>query len=285
MRILVIGGTLFFGIDLVKQLLEDGHDVTLATRGNNDDVFAGQVEFIRFDRHDVDNIDIRGRYFDVVIDKIACSSNDMRNFFEHIECDKYILMSTAGVYKEQHLMLKETDFNPTTEKLIWLNRADTDYHEAKRQTEIALFQEYIKYNPIAVRYPVVFGEKDYTRRLEFFVRCIKNDIPMFVNNMDVQMPFISSQDAGKFMSTLVYSDYVGAVNGASVDTISIRQIISYIELKTHKKAVFSVDGEQSALNNTLEYSLDTSIACKLGYQFKKVNDWMPQLIDYYIQTV
>ena len=33
MNILVIGGTRFFGIDMVNELLTAGHDVTIATRG------------------------------------------------------------------------------------------------------------------------------------------------------------------------------------------------------------------------------------------------------------
>ena len=35
MNILVIGGTRFFGIHMVNKLLEQGHDITIATRGKN----------------------------------------------------------------------------------------------------------------------------------------------------------------------------------------------------------------------------------------------------------
>ena len=33
MKILVIGGTRYFGIHMVNKLLEQGHEVTIATRG------------------------------------------------------------------------------------------------------------------------------------------------------------------------------------------------------------------------------------------------------------
>lgn len=33
MNILVIGGTRYFGIHMVNKLLEQGHDITIATRG------------------------------------------------------------------------------------------------------------------------------------------------------------------------------------------------------------------------------------------------------------
>lgn len=35
MNLLVIGGTRYFGIHMVNKLLEQGHDITIATRGKN----------------------------------------------------------------------------------------------------------------------------------------------------------------------------------------------------------------------------------------------------------
>ncbi|MDF2682752.1 MAG: hypothetical protein K0R47_3942 [Brevibacillus sp.] len=43
MKILVFGGTAFFGHRLVRLLLGDGHDVTIATRGQIPDDFGDAV--------------------------------------------------------------------------------------------------------------------------------------------------------------------------------------------------------------------------------------------------
>lgn len=40
MNILVIGGTRFFGIHMVNELLTAGYDVTIATRGKASDSFG-----------------------------------------------------------------------------------------------------------------------------------------------------------------------------------------------------------------------------------------------------
>ena len=48
MNILVIGGTRFFGIDMVNELLTAGHDVTIATRGKASDSFGDNVDNGRF---------------------------------------------------------------------------------------------------------------------------------------------------------------------------------------------------------------------------------------------
>ena len=50
MKILVLGGTRFFGVHLVNTLLLQGHEVAVATRGNAKPRFIAPVEEIRVDR-------------------------------------------------------------------------------------------------------------------------------------------------------------------------------------------------------------------------------------------
>ena len=57
MKILVVGGTRFFGIPMVNALLADEHDVTVATRGNTQAEFIGEVRSVVFDRTDHDYVD------------------------------------------------------------------------------------------------------------------------------------------------------------------------------------------------------------------------------------
>ena len=44
MKILVLGGTRFFGVHLVNTLLLQGHEVAVATRGNAKPRFIAPVE-------------------------------------------------------------------------------------------------------------------------------------------------------------------------------------------------------------------------------------------------
>ena len=50
MKILVIGGTRYFGIHMVNKLLEQGHEVTIATRGKTPDSYGDKVERITIQR-------------------------------------------------------------------------------------------------------------------------------------------------------------------------------------------------------------------------------------------
>ncbi len=79
-NILVIGGTRFFGIHMVNELLIAGYDVTIATRGKASDSFGDKVKRIFLERTKEESVReaLSGTHYDVVIDKIAYCSNDIK---------------------------------------------------------------------------------------------------------------------------------------------------------------------------------------------------------------
>lgn len=286
MNILVIGGTRYFGIYLVKELLAQGHNVTIATRGISKDNYGDKVSRIIFDITDFESVkkSLSGKFFDIVYDKLAYCSNDMKYLLDVIKCNKYIMMSSTAVY-EKHWNTKEEDFNHKEKELIWCSRMDIPYDEAKRQAECALWQNYKEINAIAVRYPFVIGKDDYTNRLFFYVEHVIKRIPMYVDNIDCQMGFIRSDEAGEFMAFLSDKDYTGPINGCSHETISIKEILDYITETTGKVAILLEYGDKAPYNSESEYSINTNRAEKLGFKFSNLKDWIYELIDYYIDSV
>ena len=284
MKILVIGGTRFFGIHTVDALLELGHDVTVATRWNTLDSYGDKVKRICVERTNAQSLkeQLGGTYYDVVIDKLAYCSNDIKNILEVINCGKYIHMSSTAVYNPKHENTVEEDFDGKIGELVWCDRDAYPYDEIKRQAEYALWQQYPEKKWVAVRYPFVIGPDDYTNRLEFYVEHVKKGLPMYIDNIDAQMSFIGSQEAGEFMAYLVDKDLVGAVNGASHETISMREILEYVEAKTGKKAILSAEGEPAPYNGEPPYSINTKKAERLGYAFTELKDWIYELLDMYI---
>ncbi|MBP5605716.1 MAG: reductase [Ruminiclostridium sp.] len=282
MKILIVGGTRYFGIPMTNDLIEKGHDITIATRGKAIDRFGDRVSRIVFDRLDENSIitAFKGRSYDVIIDKIAYSSNDIKHLLDHVRCDKYILMSTSSVYTDIHADTGEHEFSADSYPLRWCGRADGDYAEIKRQAECALVQHYTGQKYIAVRYPVVFGRNDYTGRLNFYIEHIRNDRSMYIDDMDSRISFIHENDAGLFLSHLVGSEISGAVNGCSDGDISIREIINRIEQRLGKKALLAPDGEPAPYNGYPEFAtLDTSLAVQTGFRFSDVRDMFYQTID------
>jgi hypothetical protein len=110
-------------------------------------------------------------------------------------------------------------------------------------------------------------------------------IPMYVDNQDCRMGFIRSDEAGRFLAFLAGKPFRGAVNGCSEGTVSIREILGYVEQKTGKKAVLSADGDAAPYNSEPEYSINTDLAASLGFRFSRLHDWIFELLDYYIDIL
>ena len=120
---------------------------------------------------------------------------------------------------------------------------------------------------IAVRYPYVIGKDDYTNRLSFYVAHVMNGIPMYIDNINNQMSFITSSDAGRFLCFMAEQHYNGPINGSCNGTISIQDILSYIEQRTGKMAIIDSSGDEAPYNGTPSYYINTDKAQKLGFAF------------------
>lgn len=287
MKILVLGGTRFFGVHLVTSLLRQGHEITVATRQNADDCFGNQVSRIKVDRTDPIAVKaaFQERKFDVVYDQTAYCSDDVKYALDALHCGNYILMSSTAVYAPKTADTKEADFDGSSGILRRGARADFPYDEGKRQAERALRQMYPDRKHIAVRYPFVIGTDDYTQRLRFYVEHTMHAVPMRIDNLNAQMGFIRSDEAGEFLAFLASADFIGAVNGSAHGTISLNEILRYIEAQTGTEARLSDDGDAAPYNGECDYSISTERAEALGFTFSNLKDWIFDLLDDIIKTV
>jgi nucleoside-diphosphate-sugar epimerase len=288
-----MGGTRFFGIGTVERLLSDGHDVTVATRGLSPDSFGERVKRIVFDHRDEGSIRkaFSGKRYDAVIDKIAFSSNDVRRVLDNIDCGRYILMSTCGVYNGRyHTGIGESEFDPYSYKLEWgerdANGGCFGYDEGKRQAECALARLKPREDAVMVRYPVVMGRNDYTGRLKFYIDHTLSGTPMYINDPALNISYISEDEAAAFFADSLKTDISGPVNACSDGTITLGEIIGYIEQKTGTRAVVSPDGDPAPYNSfDTDTSYDTEKAKRYGISLFSHEDWIFELTDYYIGKV
>ncbi len=283
MKILVLGGTRFFGGHMVNELINNNHRVTIATRGIKQDDFGERVERIKIDRLSKISLakELGERKFDVICDNLAYCSNDVKNLLNAVKCDRYVMISTTAVY-DKHMETIEEDFDPLSYGLRWCSRTDFGYDEIKRQDECALFQHYKNQNAVAVRIPLGIGQDDYTKRLYFYVEHIIKGIPMYVDNADKQMGFIRSDEAGRFIAFMVEQELTGTINGSSQGTKSLEEMFAYITKKTGKRPIFSAQGNAAPYNGEPAYSINTDKARKAGFNFMVLNDYIFDLLDYYI---
>lgn len=284
MKVLVLGGTRFFGVHLVNSLLDKGHNVTIATRGKAKDVFWDKVERIIIERTDPNSLAevLKNHYFDVVCDNLAYCSNDIKFLLDSLKCGRYVMTSSASIYMNQHLDTAESEFDSLLHPLKWCSRQDYPYDEIKRQAECALFGVYSQFPAVAVRFPYVIGEDDYTQRLYFYVEQIIKGNPMNIDNLKEQIGFINSREAGDFLAWIADQKFIGSINGSNIGTISLQEIINYVEEKTGKKAIYSAEGLDGTYNGQKSFSLDVAHANSLGYNFTELKSWIYELLDKYI---
>lgn len=284
-QILVLGGTRFFGKHMVSALLTQGHAVTIANRGKTPDPFGNTVKRIVLERTDADSIRraLLGKSFDAVCDSLAYTSNDVRDLLEAFHVPRYVMTSSTAVYQPLALHTTEADFVPLRIPLKWCARGDDSYATCKQQAEAALRQAYPSIPAVAVRFPFVIGEDDYTRRLYFYVENAIKGLPMHIDNLDAQMAFVHAREAGRFLAWAAMQDYTGPLNGASTGTISVREILQYVERQTGIRAILDPKGLPAPYNGTGAYSIDTALACHLGFTFSNLGDWIYTLLDNFIQ--
>lgn len=281
MNVLVLGGTRFFGKVLISRLLEQGHAVTIATRGKTADPFGERVNRIVVDRFS--EISLRKAFqdikWDVIYDQICYTPEDAKLACEVFESSTrhYIFTSSMAVYdkfKDEPFM--ESDFDPYTYRIQDAN----SYGEGKRSAE-AYFYQKAPFPVTAVRFPIVMGEEDYTERLTFHIQHIKDGQAFYVPNEQSKMCYISSEEAGDFLAWLAEGELTGPVNACSDGVISIKELIEMIENIVGKRAVLTSDPttERSPYGYAGSKMMSTDKAKKAGYSFTQLYDWLPMLIE------
>ena len=130
----------------------------------------------------------------------------------------------------------------------------------------------------------MIGPDDYTRRLLFYVEHIRKGLPMQVDNLDDRLSFISSEEAGRFLCHLGSRRETGPFNAAAQGTVSLREIFRFVEEHTGKPALLSPDGEEGPYNGGESFSLRTHRAEASGFSFSKLEDWLPGLLERYLQS-
>jgi nucleoside-diphosphate-sugar epimerase len=147
-KILVMGGTRFVGKPLVAQLLSEGHQLTLFTRGKNP-VPAG-VEHLCGDRSSAEGLAaLQGRSFDVIVDSSGRTLDDSRAVIERTGAPshRFLYVSSAGVYADSELW-PLTEDSPTDPQ---------SRHSGKLDTEAWLSAEKIPFTSFRPTYIVGAG--------------------------------------------------------------------------------------------------------------------------------
>ena len=181
MRVVVLGGTRFIGRATVEELAGAGHELLIVHRGQLEPDDLPQAPHLHCERAALaahrSELDAFGA--DAVIDFFALTRADAEGALEAIpNVNRWIVISSMDVYRAFGSVLagRETDPVPITEESPV--RADRYPYRGKlagREDYDKLDVEdvYVPRGALAVRLPMVYGERDYQRREEFILRRVR----------------------------------------------------------------------------------------------------------------
>ncbi|HEY2492740.1 MAG TPA: NAD-dependent epimerase/dehydratase family protein [Paenibacillus sp.] len=283
-RVLVMGGTRFFGKRLVQLLLDDGAEVTIATRGQTVDSFGDTVKRLVVDRESYESLAkaVEGREWDLIYDNICYSPQDAMNACEIFagKVKRYIYTSSMSIYESLSVNKKEEEFDPYLLPIQMGKRMDFDYGTAKGLAE-AVFAQRATFPVCSVRFTFVLGIDDYTRRVEFHINRVKRGIPIGIPNMGAKINFISSDEAAELLLWLKDHKLEGPLNACSNGAISLAELISSIEQEVGKKAIIV---PSTSHENMSPYGVERTLtinntkATQAGFAFQPLHSWFPVLL-------
>ncbi|EXG83235.1 NAD-dependent epimerase/dehydratase family protein [Saccharibacillus sacchari] len=283
-NVLVLGGTRFFGKVLVDKLLEAGHAVTIATRGNTEDPFGDRVERIKVDRTDEAALAAatEDRRFDVVYDNICYTADEARAAIRVFEgkVGHYVLTSSLSVYGTGSADMHEGLLDTAALEVPPSPVGQVSYGEGKAQAEAVFFRE-APFPASAARFPIVLGPNDYTKRLHFHVDRIKNGVSFVMPNTEARICFIHEEEAADFLKWLGESGVTGPFNAASAGKPKLRKLLATIDQEAGGAVIVLSEGpdsEASPFGIPDDWAMDTSKAEHAGFVFRKLDDWLPGLI-------
>jgi nucleoside-diphosphate-sugar epimerase len=284
---LILGGTQFVGKRLVQLLVDEGVEVTIATRGLTPDSFGNQVTRLIINREDAESLGqaFKDKKWDVVFDQTCYSSQEALDSLKTLKgkVKKYIFTSSQAVY-DFGTNCTEKSFNPMEFQPVLKSRRQyigyVGYQEAKRAAEAILFQN-ADFPVVAVRFPIIIGKDDYTNRLNFHVEHVKEGKAMFIEHPNFRYSFIDSGEAASFLLSMAKSDYHGPINPGSEEDISLSELNGLIEELIGTKAILSVGGDPSPYNLPGSWSVKTSLAQSMGFSFTSLKRLLENLIHHY----
>lgn len=282
-NILVLGGTQFFGKKAVEKLLNNGHQVTIATRGNNPHPFGNQVKHIILDARDGNHKGwqtVANQQWNAVFDNVCYTKEDAELLIEKFEglTDHLYFTSSMATYSGAKDGYTEADFDPYTYTID--KNTEVTYGEGKRQAETILFNQ-APFKVTAFRFPIVLDLDDYTKRLHFYVEKALNNQTIYFQNEAHKVNYVKGTQAANAIVWAIEKEKEGIYNISTKDAITIGTLMKWLEesvghpvnVEYTKEDVsnspFSVAHDQYLISDKIESE---------GFNLLYLEDWMKPLI-------
>jgi 2'-hydroxyisoflavone reductase len=226
MNILVMGGTRFMGIAVVRRLLDHEHSVTVFNRGTRAVSWPGPVAELKGDRNDPAAVAVLHHLaLDGVIDMSAYTPLQTRNLLAVAgSVQRFIHCSTGGVYAPQLVLPwpEETPYGPW--ELWGQYAADKIACEhvlrAARPARLAT---------TAVRIPYVLGPLNYEDREEFVLnRLLDGEEVLVPGDGQAVQQFVSSEQVAFAMVSALETFAGGGWRAFNIASPGFTSLVGFV---------------------------------------------------------
>ncbi|MEW6142613.1 MAG: NAD-dependent epimerase/dehydratase family protein [Chloroflexota bacterium] len=226
MKLLVLGGTRFVGLRLVRYLISQGHDVTILNRGRTQAQLPPGVKRLFADRRDTEAFHkaLAGLAFEAVFD---ITGYEVRNLVPPAEVFSgrvahYVFISTCGVYQAG-------DAAPVTEEAPRVNKQTAGvgaYEINKAECEDFLLGRSRESGfPVTIlRCPYIYGPENWMhdREFSYFVRLAQGRDILVPGDGGTRLHLVHVDDVARAQLAVIGNrEAVGqAFNIAGPETVS-----------------------------------------------------------------
>jgi 2'-hydroxyisoflavone reductase len=215
MNILLIGGGIFLGAEVLRSALDRGHELTVFNRGRSRSEWPQGVEAIIGDRSiDLGRLD--GKRFDAVVDTCGYVPTDVKKSAEALrDARSYCFVSSISAYASfRHMPVREIDPLADFSRVDPADRDLAHYGAQKAACEAevrAVFGEHA----LLVRAGLIVGPGDRSGRFSYWPWRAMQGGEMLVPDLgdDEPLQFIDVRDLGAWIVRLLERGERGAFNG------------------------------------------------------------------------
>jgi nucleoside-diphosphate-sugar epimerase len=181
MRVLILGGTLFIGRRIARELLARGDDVMVVHRGQTEPAELSGCAHVHAARSALAEVAGRLRGFrpDAVIDTRAMTAADADAVLPHLPDAHLVLLSSIDVYRAYELLLAGHGGEPvplTEQSPVRSERyplRDLLPGLGAHYDKLDVEPLYLSRGGTALRLSMIYGEHDGQRREEFVLRRVR----------------------------------------------------------------------------------------------------------------
>ncbi len=232
MKILILGGTSFFGAQTARLAVSGGHQVTVFSRKEPPPNFPLDVKFIKGDRTvEADLSRLSLETWDVIFDNICYGREDAQKAVKKFSgrCGLYIMTSSEAVYyliKDLASPFREKHTEIFKDSIELKKGGFWDYACGKYLAEqefIKAFEE-IKFPVCIIRPPIIIGPGDNTLRAYSYWIRIADGYPFFAPGWSFSKRFAFSGDMASWINAIMEKQEGAAgeiFNLGDMETISL----------------------------------------------------------------